>query len=107
MLKASPDLVRQTNQFGMTALHYAAFGGNKELAEILLSAKANVNACDMGGMTPLHWAAQNRNADVAKILLSHGAEVNALDKQGWTPLTWAGNPTNEVARVLLENGAKK
>jgi len=114
LLKANPALVNQTNSVGMTALHYAAFGGSKELAEILLSAKADVNACDMDGLTPLHWAAScgslggSNHAEVARILLSHGAKVNALDKQGRTPLTWTTYyKSNEVVEVLLENGAKK
>jgi cytohesin len=38
-------------------LHYAAYGGHKEIAELLIAEGADVNAKDEDGVTPLHEAA--------------------------------------------------
>ena len=38
----------------MTLLHYAALKNHKDLAELLLANKADVNAKDNYGNTPLH-----------------------------------------------------
>lgn len=46
-----------TTRNGDTALHWAAFNGDYDLAEALLGAGANVNAVGDVGNTPLHVAA--------------------------------------------------
>jgi ankyrin repeat protein len=47
------------------------------MAELLLAAKADVNAKDSDGWTPLHWAADRGRADVAELLLANNANVDA------------------------------
>jgi serine/threonine-protein phosphatase 6 regulatory ankyrin repeat subunit B len=59
LLKDDPGLVSGKDILGATALHYAAGGGYKGIAEVLLANKANVNAKDNEGWTPLHWATEN------------------------------------------------
>lgn len=46
-------------QHGKAALHLAAECGHVEVADVLLTAKAFVNAKSKIGLTPLHLAAQN------------------------------------------------
>jgi len=59
LLKANPGLVfsKDDSFFGYTPLHWAAKMGHKEMAELLLVNRAEVDARDSYGLTPLHWAA--------------------------------------------------
>jgi len=94
------------NYSGWTPLHEAAYWGRTEIAKLLLSHGADVNAKDNFGWTPLHKAAEEGKTEITKVLLSHGADVNARDWKGWTPLHWAAKHGNtEVAKILLSHGA--
>ena len=107
LLKANPELVNnRDNPVGWTPLHVAAQAGHKEVAELLLANRADVNAKDNRGMTPLHWAAQAGHKEVAELLLANKADVNAKTKVGWTPLHWAAERGHkEVAKLLLASKA--
>lgn len=109
-----------------TPLHYAI---SKEMAELLIAGKADVNAKARGGNTPLHFSVNAasaylfRNAkaelradagqyeqlqglsytDVAEVLLTHGATVDLADDSGATALMRAAN--KEVAQLLVAHGA--
>lgn len=108
LLKGNPDLVFSKDEDGWTPLHLAAANGHRELAEVLLTERAEVNAKDNNGSTPLHQAAAavGNHADLVGLLLSHGADVNVKDKFGLTPLHYATLHDNESsAEVLLAHGA--
>jgi ankyrin repeat protein len=53
-------------------LHWAAFNGHKDVAELLLASKAEVNAKSNGGQTPLRVAVLHGHTDVAELLRQHG-----------------------------------
>ena len=75
-LAAGAD-VNAKNSVGFTPLHYAAHGGQKEIAELLIAAEADVNAKDDDGTTPLDWAITH-NADdieIAGLLRQHGGKT--------------------------------
>jgi hypothetical protein len=92
LLKLHPDLVSSEDEkYGQTPLHIAAFNDRKEVVELLLADKADVNAKANNGSTPLHLAAAKGNKDIVELLLEHNADVNALDKDGWSPLHSAVN----------------
>jgi len=55
-------------------LHYAAGIGNKDLAELLLSKGADVNAVNNKGVTPLAVAIQNGHDAVILFLRAHGGK---------------------------------
>jgi ankyrin repeat protein len=94
---------------GLTALHVAARAGSLEIAQLLIEAKANVDAgTRIGGYTPLHLAAQAAHADVVAALLAAGAHANvAAAPSGATPLHLAALAIDGEAavRALLEAGA--
>lgn len=57
ILACNPALVNATDQSGATALHYATFEGQCELACLLLDLGADINAADSTyGATPAGWA---------------------------------------------------
>ncbi len=100
---------RQTGRcIGETPLHIAAAQGHLEVAELLLSEGAAVDARTTDGLTPLHAAAYGGNEEVVTSLLARGADVDAEDVDGWTPLHEAAfNNHREAARILLEGGARQ
>lgn len=100
LLKKDPDLVFSKDQFGRTPLHYAAASGHKDIAELLLANKAQVNAKANNGETPLHSAARKGNADVVDLLLDNAADVNAREEGGLTPLHVAVSNKRSVELLL-------
>jgi ankyrin repeat protein len=92
---------------GMTALHWAAFRDDLEIAQLLVQSGANVKAVTRNGaLTPIFMAAKNGNPRMIEVLLKGGADVNTADVNGTTVLmiaATAGNP--EAVQVLLKNGA--
>ncbi len=106
LLKTNPGLVFSTDNGGDTVLHSAAIYGRKDVVELLLAAKADVNARNNDGVTPLAWAAQEGYKEVAELLLAKGADVNAKDNDGHTPLHRAVPRHKEMAELLLANNSK-
>ncbi len=52
-----PELINRKDEIGATALHHAAFGGHRRVAEFLVEHGADVNAPDdVFGATPSGWA---------------------------------------------------
>ena len=107
LLKNGED-VNAAQGDGMTALHWAARNGDRDLTQMLLYAGANVKATTrLGGYTPLLMAADQGHAGVIAALVSGGADVNAANALGTTPLMLAaasGNP--QAVTILVENGAE-
>jgi ankyrin repeat protein len=84
LLKSHPRLVFSKANGG-TPLHYAAAHDHKDVAEVLLAYKADVNARDDDGLTPLFWAVE-WGPSVVELLLVNHADVNAKDNDSLTPL---------------------
>ncbi len=77
----------------------AAFGGDVEVARVLLEHGADPNgrAVD-GGFTALHSAAQGGNRELIELLLVHGADPRARTDDGRLPMDLAAN--DETAALL-------
>jgi len=106
MIEKNPNLVFAQDKTGGTALQYAAIYDRKDVAEILLANKAEVDARDDLGNTALHTAAARGHADIAKVLIAAKADVNAKTARGFTPLDGAAfRGYTDVAEVLLDSGA--
>ena len=57
VLENHAELVRERDQSGATALHYATFGGHRSVVEELVRQGADINATDSQfGATPTGWA---------------------------------------------------
>ena len=59
-----------------TPLHYAAANGHKEIAELLITKGADVNAKAEDGGTPLDVAIEFRHPQIADLLRKHGAKTS-------------------------------
>ena len=117
-------------QHGRTALHAAAEKGHIEVAKLLVSAGADVNATDkvrsrqlnpfpfppasrarlppalQDHRTPLHKACERGWLQVAAMLLENKSDVDARDALGRTPLHAAAERGQaDTARVLGAHGA--
>jgi len=57
LLQRRPEFINQRDEVGATALHYAAFGGHRRVAKLLVGRGADINARDgQFGATPAGWA---------------------------------------------------
>jgi ankyrin repeat protein len=91
---------------GATALHWAAYHGNADLAELLLEAGADVSAANRNGSTPMWLAANQGHARMIETLLEGGADANEQLPLGRRPLMLAARAgTVDAVRVLLDHGA--
>ena len=72
-----------------SALHYATFSGNEELARFLVDKKADVNAKSTNGSTVLMMAAREGRDKIAALLIERGAIRSTKNDQGEDALTWA------------------
>jgi ankyrin repeat protein len=106
LLKSGVD-VNATQIDGTTALHWAAYHDDAELAALLIKAGANVNTANRYGVPPLALASTNGNAAVVKLLLEAGADANAAGKGGETVLMMAARSGSvDAVKALLVRGAK-
>ena len=91
---------------GTTALHWAAYQDDTEMAGLLVRSGANVNAVNRYGVPPLARACENGSAGMVKLLLDAGADANAALKGGETMLMVASRAGNaEIVKALLARGA--
>jgi cytohesin len=61
---------------GWTPLHHAAYGGHKEIFEILIANGADVNAKMEDDDTPLDMAIKRRRTETADLLRKHGGKTS-------------------------------
>jgi ankyrin repeat protein len=91
-----------------------------DIAELLLTYGADVEAADDFGQRPLYMVCQagispfeniaeakSKRYQLAKMLLNKGADVNAVCNEGFTPLRQAALAAGdaELVRLLLQRGA--
>jgi len=104
---ATRDSVNARSIDGTTALHWAVYNDDADLAARLIKAGADVNARNDYGATPLSQAAVTGNVQVIGNLLKAGADVEAANADGQTALMVVARTSNvEAAKLLLKRGAK-
>lgn len=116
--------VDDDNHNGRTALHVAAWAGQKETVELLLEHGANVNRADKHNRTPLlfaclthlrNYSQEGSHQATAELLveeqIKRGAsfgEINACTKRGRTPLREAaGRGYIQVVTAILKQMTPK
>jgi ankyrin repeat protein len=107
VLTENPNANIRDEATGSNALEWAVRNGNREIIQVLLWAKADVNSRDSAGQTPLMMVDEQSTTDLVWDLLNAGAKVNLHDKDGETALMAAATVNNtEVLKALLDAGAK-
>ena len=95
--------------FGCTALHTAANGGNKDIVEFLIGKGATIDAKGAYyDLTPLYYAALHNYEDIADLLLAKGADANAKGKDhgSFTLLNHAiWDHSKDAVKLLIDKGA--
>ncbi len=91
---------------GSTALLWASYRDDLEMARWLLTGNAPVNAANDLGVTPLWAASENRSAQMVALLLENGADPNMALLSGETAVMIAARAgSEEVVQVLANAGA--
>jgi len=91
---------------GATALQWAAYRNDLEMADMLIAAGADVKLTNHDGVTPLWLAAENGNPEMIGKLIAAGADPNQQLPHGETPVMMAARNGNVAAlKVLLEHKA--
>jgi len=92
---------------GSTALHWAAYRDDLDMAKLLIRAGASVKATTrLGSYTPLFLAAKNGNAEMIDLLIKAGSDINAPNPAGTTPLMLAAaSGKADAVKILLDHGA--
>jgi ankyrin repeat protein len=78
----------------LTPLMFAAREGDVEMARVLVTSRADIDAGAGDGKTALALAIFNGNYEVAAYLVDSKADVNKADAQRFTPLFWAVDRRN-------------
>mmetsp|Transcript_56503 Transcript_56503/g.132523 ORF Transcript_56503/g.132523 Transcript_56503/m.132523 type:complete len:259 (+) Transcript_56503:88-864(+) len=97
--------ISEPNEFGQTALMWAAGHGSASLCALLLLAGADLEAIDSGRWTALLRAAWHGKHEAARVLLRAGADVNTAAAR-YTPLMAAARfGHTALVKELLQAGA--
>jgi ankyrin repeat protein len=100
LIQQKADVNLQSKDGGHPLLG-AAYNGDLQLLEALVSAGAQVNLATQFGQHALHYAALNGKMEAVQFLLLKGADKSLKDVDGKTPKDLAiENGFTEVARVL-------
>jgi len=73
---------RKAPKEGLTPLMYAAQNGSMIVTQMLIEARAQVQARDEDGVQPLHFAAAAASDEVCAFLMKCGADKDAADDEG-------------------------
>jgi len=105
-LLAQKKDVNEAQQDGATAIQWAAYRNDLEMADLLIAAGANVKLANQDGTTPLWLAAENGSAPMVEKLIQAGADPNERRPNGETPLMMLARNGNVAAlKVLLDHKA--
>lgn len=103
LLSLNPKVARAVNSDGRTPLHVACQNNMLNIASMLVSINAPLDAIDQFGKTPLHYA---RDPNIVEFLAEEGANVNVQDNGGVTPLlTYCREERCECVKTILPYGA--
>lgn len=104
-IEAGAD-VNAADEYGVTALMWAAQDERVDIVKTIINAGADVNARNWVGKNVLMYACYNSNPEVIKALLSANPDVDAKSKYGQTALMFAATSMDsDIATSLIEAGA--
>jgi uncharacterized protein len=91
---------------GETAIQWAVYRDDLQMADALIAAGANIKLANREGATPIYLASLHGSAPMIEKLLKAGADVNQMGPEGETPLMLTARTGNlDAIRVLLDHHA--
>jgi uncharacterized protein len=91
---------------GATAIQWAVYRDDLEMADVLIAAGANIKLANREGATPLYLASLHGSAPMIEKLLKNGADANDRGPGGETPLMLVARTGNlDAIRLLLDQHA--
>lgn len=106
VINENPELVNHRLKNDETFLTIAAWQGNNEIVEYVVSKGINVELRNKWNNNALHNAAIQGYDDIAAFILQNGALVNSKGSGGSTPLHMAvSNDHASTAKLLIDAGA--
>ncbi|KAK7320580.1 hypothetical protein VNO77_30196 [Canavalia gladiata] len=98
--------VKYRDQYGLTALHAAAFKGHKDVVLMLSELGLDLECQDEEGHVPLHMAVESGDVGTVQVLVHKGVNLNAVNKRGASPLhmarVWG---YDDICQLLVSRGA--
>ncbi|MEO9076703.1 MAG: ankyrin repeat domain-containing protein, partial [Gelidibacter sp.] len=102
ILSSNPDLEIRDNK-GRTPLMVATYNADGKIAELLISAGADVNAQDDLLNSPHLYAGASGDLSILKMSLANGAKFDIYNRYGGTALIPAAEKRHlEVVKILTE-----
>jgi len=102
------DRGAQVNRLGWTPLHYAASRARLDVAKLLISRKAIINAPAPDGTTPLMMAALSKNDAMVSLLVEAGADATTRNLSNLSAADWARSAdATRIATRLDELAARQ
>lgn len=102
ILRSKPDLEIKDDK-GRTALIMATYNEDTEIAKMLISAGANVNAQDEMLNSPFLYAGASGFVPILKLCLDNSADFNVFNRYGRTALIPAAERRHvEVVQILTQ-----
>jgi ankyrin repeat protein len=101
-VRATPAVAIQNPCEEVTPLAMAVLSDQKQIAELLLDHRADINAQDKNSDTLLSLAVTLNLQELAEFLLAHGATVQSLNNDHLSPLSIAvKNGSADLVKLLL------
>ena len=90
LLRRGGGSVKYRDQYGLTALHAAAFKGYKDVMKVLIELGGLDLECEdeEEGHVPLHMAVESGDVETVQVLVEKGVNLNVVNKRGATLCTW-------------------
>ncbi|MFN8393835.1 MAG: ankyrin repeat domain-containing protein [Bacteroidia bacterium] len=99
---------RSKDNLGNTAMHYAAYGGNREGLRMCAGGGIDINVRNVEGITPLHAAAVFSSIAVMEEIVGLGGDIHALDSVGMGILHYAAAYSDrDKLEWILENAPEQ
>ncbi|GHM58617.1 MAG: hypothetical protein sL5_03500 [Candidatus Mesenet longicola] len=102
LLEHNVDANANSDNMEIVAFHQVIiFESDKNIVELFLRHRVDVNIKDCDSRTVLHYAARDGKQEIVELLLKHNADVDARDNEGKTALDLARDKGyKEIAELL-------
>ena len=108
LVAVGADINIQSNESGLTPLHFTSIFNSDSVAQVLIDAGAHLNIENNDGATPLDCSAIHDSAATAQLLITAGANINHITNSA-DPCTAAHFAaycnSAAVAQLLIDAGA--